>query len=386
MTTHADTDSEITEDTLVARARALRPALRARSNEAVALRRIPDQTMRDFEARGLHLAVVPKRFGGYELNPRVIFEMQLELGRACASSAWVFGVLSVHSWQLALFPEETQREVWGAGRHPWIASSYMPVGRVTAVDGGYRLSGRWSFSSGCDHSEWIMLGGFAPVEPGAPPDMRTFLVPRADFEIVDTWFVTGLRASGSKDIVVEDAFVPLAHTHKFSDGFRGQSPGNELNACASYRFPFGQIHTRCVSTPALGAALGALEHFAQERGGEHAADELIEDCAAVIDREIWVLERNFAEMTAHLHDETGIPVPRRAHFRHDAAAAVTAAVSVVDKLALAYGQAGVFENDPINRFFQDAHAIRAHHANQVEKPAANLGAIQFGNKNSDFFI
>ncbi|MCB9626975.1 MAG: acyl-CoA dehydrogenase family protein [Sandaracinaceae bacterium] len=379
-------DEVITEATLVRRARALRPELEARAQEAIDLRRIPDETMRAFEASGLHLAVVPARFGGYELNPRVIFDMQLELGRACASSAWVFGVLSVHTWQLALFPEETQQEIWGAGRHPWIASSYMPVGKVQAVEGGYRLSGRWSFSSGCDRSEWIMLGSFVPVEEGAPPDMRTFLVPRSDFEIVDTWYVTGLRASGSKDVVVNDAFVPYAHTHKFSDGFRGKSPGNAQNEQPQYRFPFGQIHTRCVSTPALGAALGALEHYARECGDEPGAARLVEDCAAILDREIWVLERNFAEMSRYLAEDEGIPVPRRAHFRHDAAAAVTAAVSVVDRLADAYGRRGIFESNPMNRFFQDAHAIRAHHANQVEKPAANLGGIGFGHKNTDFFI
>jgi 3-hydroxy-9,10-secoandrosta-1,3,5(10)-triene-9,17-dione monooxygenase len=381
-----NSDAIITEDTLVQRARALRPWLLERTDQAIALRRVPDETMRDFEASGLNLAVVPKRYGGYELSPRVIFDMQLELGRACPSSAWVFGVLSVHTWQLALFPLETQDEIWGQGHHPWIASSYMPVGKVVAVDGGYRVSGRWSFSSGCDHCEWIMLGSFAPVPEGSPPDMRTFLLPKSDYEIVDTWYVTGLRASGSKDIVVKDAFVPERRTHKFSDGFRGKSPGNEINEHSAYRFPFGQIHTRCVSTPALGAALGALEHFAKERAGDPAADRLVEDCAAILDRELWVLQRNFDEMTGHLEADTSIPVPRRAHFRHDAAAAVTAAVSVVDRLTEAYGRAGIFERDPINRFFQDTHAIRAHHANQIEKPAANLGGIQFGHKNADFFI
>lgn len=99
-----------------------------------------------------------------------------------------------------------------------------------------------------------------------------------------------------------------------------------------------------------------------------------------------MLQRNFAEMSAHLTAGTPIPVARRAHFRYDAAAAVTAALGVVDKLAEAHGRVAIFERDPINRFFQDAHAIRAHHANQVEKPAANLGGIQFGHKNADFFI
>ena len=112
---------------------------------------------------GMTKAVQPKRYGGYELNPAVIYDLQIELGRGCASSAWVFGVLSVHTWQLALFPKETQDEVWGADPKALIGSSYMPVGKSEWVDGGVTLNGHWSFSSGCDHCQWTFLGGFVPT-------------------------------------------------------------------------------------------------------------------------------------------------------------------------------------------------------------------------------
>src|SRR5690606_39060148 len=237
---------------LVERARAMVPTLRERGKQADALRRVPDETIADFKEAGLFKAVQLARYGGYELDPAIIYDIHLELGRGCASSAWVFGVLSVHSWQMALFPKETQDEVWGDTPDTLIGSSYMPVGKTKWVDGGVELSGRWSFSSGCDHCDWTFLGSFVPTDEGAPPDMRTLLLPRSDYQIVDNWYVSGLKASGSKDIEVNGAIVPEHRMHKFSDGFKQSSPGNEVNTSPVYRYPFGQIHVRSVSTPALG--------------------------------------------------------------------------------------------------------------------------------------
>src|SRR5690606_38838380 len=158
------------------------------------------------------------------------------------------------------------------------------------------------------------------------------------YEIVDNWFVSGLKSSGSKDILVKDAKVPAHHMHKFFDGFRSNSPGNEVNPSPVYRYPFGQIHVRPVTTPALGATLGPLESFneymktkvSQATGGK-AADNLLNniaaaEAAAVIDREIITLERNFDEMFGYLERGEPIPLERRARFRNDSARAVSAAV------------------------------------------------------------
>ncbi|MCB9626253.1 MAG: acyl-CoA dehydrogenase family protein [Sandaracinaceae bacterium] len=391
--------AEVTPEVLIERARKLAPTLRERAEKAGELRRTPDETIADFHELGFFKAVQPKRYGGYEMNPKILYQLQIELGKGCASSAWVFGVLSVHTWQLALFPKETQDEVWGEDPKTLISSSYMPVGKSKWLeDGAVSLSGHWSFSSGCDHAQWIFLGGFVPTEEGSPPDMRTFLLPRADYEIKDNWFVSGLKSSGSKDILVDGATVPAHRMHKFFDGFRSSSPGNEVNTSPVYRYPFGQIHVRSVSTPALGAALGALESFneymktkvSQATGGK-ASDNLLNniaaaEAAAIIDREIITLERNFDEMFGYLERGEAIPLERRARFRNDSARAVSAAVEVVDALFTACGGRVLFQGNDINRHWQDVHAIRAHHANGPDKPAANFGAMQFGNKNSDFFI
>jgi len=286
--------------------------------------------------------------------------------------------------------------VWGPNPDVLISSSYMPVGKAKFVDGGVRLSGHWSFSSGCDACDWIFLGGFVPSD--GPPDMRTFLVPRKDYEIIDNWYVSGLKGSGSKDVKVNDVFVPDHHMHLFTDGFRGDSPGNAVNGGPEYRFPFGQVHVRSVSTPALGAALGALDEYnafmkgkvSQATGGK-AVDSFTNNVsaaegAAALDREVLVLRRNFAEMFEYLQKGEKIPTERRVRFRYDSARAVNVATEVVDSLMINCGGRALFTGNPINRHFQDVHAIRAHHANSPDKPAENFGGVQFGKKNTDGFI
>src|SRR5262249_54032032 len=155
----------------------LAPILAARAAEADALRRLPDQTIADFHAAGFFRMLQPARWGGLEIDPGVFFDVQTTIAAACPSSAWVLGVVGGHNWQLALFALEAQGEVWGGDPRTLISSSYAPTGRITRAEGGYRVSGRWSFSSGCDHCQWVFLGGFVPQEgEGRPPDMRTFLL------------------------------------------------------------------------------------------------------------------------------------------------------------------------------------------------------------------
>ncbi len=388
----------VTAEELIERAKKLAPVLLERAEKAEELRRIPDETINDLHEAGLFKAVQPKAYGGYELNPSIIFDLQIELGKGCTSTAWVFGVLSVHTWQLALFPKEAQDEVWAKNPRALISSSYMPVGKSEWKGDGVTLNGHWSFSSGCDVCEWIFLGGFVPSAEGAPPDMRTFLLPRADYGIIDNWYVSGLKATGSKDVKVNGAFVPAHRMHKFADGFKQDSPGNKINTSPVYRYPFGQIHVRSVSTPSLGAALGALEAYttwtknrvSQATGGKVADDfssnVVCAAAAAKIDREIITLRRNFAEMFALIEAGQPIPLERRVRFRYDSAMAVSTAVEVVDGLFTVCGGRALFKGNSINRAVQDVHAIRAHHANGPDKPALNFGAVQLGKKNTDFFI
>jgi 3-hydroxy-9,10-secoandrosta-1,3,5(10)-triene-9,17-dione monooxygenase len=382
----------------VLRARALAPTLAGRLAEADELRRLPDATVADFRAAGFFRMLQPARWGGHEVDPRTFFDVQTTVAAACASSAWVLGVVAVHSWQLALFPAQAQDEVWGKDRDALISSSYAPTGKVARVEGGFRISGRWSFSSGCDHCQWVFLGGFAPTAPGEKPDMRTFLLPRADYRIDDNWHVAGLKGTGSKDIVVEDAFVPEHRTHRLIDGYFQKSPGHALNAAPLYRLPFGQIFVRSVSTSAIGIAQGALaayldvaaKRIAAGDGAKVAEDPTTQHVAARAAAEIEevraILYRNFDEMMALCRAGDAIPVELRARYRYDSSNAVERCRQVVDDLFTASGGRAIFLGNPLLRAFLDVHAARAHYANNPDKPARNLGGLLLKQKNQDYFI
>lgn len=389
----------VTPEELIARAKALAPILAQRAGETEQLRRIPDETMQAFHEAGFFRMFQPARYGGLEVDPRTYFDVQIAIANGCPSSAWVLGVVGVHNWQLALFSEKAQEDVWGKDPSVLISSSYAPTGKIERVEGGYRVNGRWSFSSGSDHCQWVFLGGFAPAtEDGKAPDMRTFLLPRSDYRIDDTWFVAGLKGTGSKDIVVENAFVPEYRTHRLVDGYKRNSPGNAVNTAPLYRLPFGQVFVRSVSTSAIGAAEGALavyrdiaaKRVAAGDGSKVAEDQTAQlvcaQAAASIDEVRLVLHRNFAEMMALVEAGEDIPVERRLQFRYDSSNAVAKCVRVIDDLFTASGGRAIFLNSPILRYFLDIHAARAHYANNPDKPGRNFGGVQLGLKNADFFI
>ena len=381
------------------RARALKTVLFERAPAAAALRRVPDETMADLHDAGFLRLLQPSRWGGAEAHPGLFFEVQSTLAAGCPSTAWVLGVLGVHAWQLALFPLEAQEEVWGRDPTTLISSSYAPTGKVERAPGGYRISGRWSFSSGCDHGQWAFLGGFVPPEKaGDPPDMRTFLVPRADYQIDDNWHVMGLRATGSKDVVVDGAFVPEHRTHRLIDGFKQKSPGNPHNPAPLFRLPFGQIFVRSVSTSAIGIAQGALDAYravtakriAASDGGKVAEDPAAQTvcarAAAELDGVRRVLQRNMDELMTLVTAERELPMERRVQYRFDSSLAVERCVAAVDLLFTASGGRAIFEGSPIQRFFLDAHSARAHYANNPDKPGRNAGGVMLGLRTTDYFL
>ena len=382
----------------VERAQALVPALQERWSRADELRRVPDETIADFREAGFFRMLQPARWGGFEVDPKTFFDVQMTIARGCPSSAWVLGVIGVHAWQLALFDEAAQNDVWAEDSSTLISSSYAPTGKIEKVDGGYKVSGRWSFSSGSDHARWVFLGGFAPAAEGSPPDMRTFLLPRSDYRIDDNWHVVGLTATGSKDIVVEGAFVPEHRTHKLIDGFRCKSPGNRINTSSLFRLPFGQIFVRSVSSTAIGIAEGALETFitaAAQRiaAGDQAkvaadpgVQQVCAEAAAVIDELKLVLYRNMDELSAYAARGEEPPLARRVRFRFDSSNAADRACQLVSRLFNASGGRVLFLGHPLLRYWLDVNASRAHYANNPDKPSRNFGGVQLKLKNADFFI
>jgi len=397
-------------DDLIAKARALMPLLRERAAVCAELGHLPRITIDDFQRAGFFRIMQPALFGGYELNPQTFFAVQSILAEGCMSSAWVLGVVAIHNWQLGMFDIRAQRDVWGDDSSTLISSSYMPVGKVTRVDGGFKLSGHWGFSSGSKHCRWAFLGAVVPQEAapqetvppatgtGEAPDYRTFLVPIKDYQIVDNWNVCGLQGTGSHDIIVTDAFVPEYRTHRALDGFAGTSPGCAHNTNPIFTLPFGQVFTRAVSTSSIGALQGALDVFIQINSrrvglndGKRAAQDpnsqyAAANARAVIDECTLVLNRNFERMLDAVNGGAQLGMDERIKMRFDAALVSDKCAQAMNQLFYGCGAQGIFRDHPINRCWLDINAGRTHVANNAAKFGRNLGGTMLGAENEDFFL
>jgi len=381
----------MTSDEYLERVRALIPAVRERALRAEQLRRLPEETWKDFQAAGLFRCLQPKRYEGYELDPGTFYRGVMDVAAVCGSSGWVLAVIGIHNWHLALFPPQAQEDVWGTDTSLQVSTGLSPTGIVERVAGGFRVRGRWSFSSGCDYCHWAVVGGVVPpANASDSPDVRSFLIPRPDYKIEDNWHVMGLCGSGSKDVVVTDAFVPEYRTHSYMDAFLMKNPGAAINDGPLYRLPFVIVFANALASSAVGVALGAIEAFREQqqtrvnvRDQTRAAEDpfvqlRLADSTAEVDGARERMLANFAEMMRLASAGEAIPLTRRARYRWDAVKAIDWSMRSVDRLFEASGGRGIFLDNPIQRAWRDVHAIRAHVANNPEKVAPIFGRSEFG--------
>ena len=369
----------------------LLPVLRERAQEAEDARSVPAESVKSLTEIGFFRLLQPARFGGLEADPVTFLSAVRLIASACGSTGWVASVVGVHPWQLALFPLQAQEEVWGADTNTRMSSSYAPTGRAEAVAGGHRLTGRWSFSSGCDHATWVLLGAIVLGDDGKPVDFCTFLLPASDYAIDDVWDTVGLRGTGSNDIVVSDAFVPEHRSLSFNDVFRCVCPGQEANPAPLYRLPYGSLFSYAITTPIIGIASGAYEaHVAYQKErvrasyvGQKAWEDphsqvRVAEAAADLDSAWLALERNMAELMVHARAGEKIPLPLRLRVRRDQVRGTGQAISAVDRLFENSGGRALRRGTPIQRFWRDAHAGRVHAINDPERALTMFGRGEFG--------
>ncbi|MCW8193190.1 flavin-dependent monooxygenase [Proteobacteria bacterium 005FR1] len=383
---------------LIERARNLIPVLKERADQAERDLKVPDETVAEMQEAGLFRALQPKRFGGYEVDLRTFAEIQMALAEGCMSTAWIYGVIGVHPWQLARYPEQAQRDVWGEDPSTLVASTYMPVAKVTPVEGGYRISGRWGYSSGSEHCQWSLLGGVIPPDAnGEGQEHGTFLVPRRDYRIERNWDVLGLRGTGSHDVVVEDAFVPAHRLQRTNNNSPEAIPGLEVNTNPLFAIPFAQVFTRAVSTSALGALQGAINQFrdnAAQHIGKHGAktaedpvaQHAVADAVLTLDMLKLVLDRNYGQLLELASKGEFPDVETRLLYRYQSAYVTNVCAEKVSDLLKSMAASGLYNTNPVARIFRDLHQARGHISNNVAAFARTYGAVQLGLPNPDPYV
>ena len=372
-------------DTLLDAARDLAPTLRERARQTELDREVPAATIKELQEAGLFRALQPRRFGGYELPPMAFYDTTMELAAACGSTGWVYGVVGVHAWQLALLPEKTQEEVWGGDSSTLVSSSYAPTGCVEPTEGGYRVRGRWNFSSGCGHCRWALLGGIVVTD--GVPDHVTFLLPDSDYSIEDVWHVTGLSGTGSNDVVVEDAFVPARR----AQSTMGTLGGAGIHSSPLYQLPFASVFCNAIGAATIGIAVGAVEAYREytlERvrvayGGEKAAGDpfsqvRLAEAAGDLDDARTQLRRNMDELMELAEAGQEIPEALRIRIRRDQVRASRAAMQATDRVFESAGGKALFLDKPIQRAWRDVHAARVHAINDIERGLLIYGAHALG--------
>ena len=379
---------------LIKSAATLAPILLDRAERTERDRQIGADIVQRMKDEDLFRIFVPKRFGGFEHDFVVMARVIAELGKGCGSTAWVYGVTAMHSWVAATFPLETQEEVWADGPQAVISGSYAPNPKLQTAalaDGGYRLSGRWGFASGCDHADWHLLQALLPVAGADARVPHFILVPRADFTIDDDWHVMGMAGTGSKTVVLEDVFVPQHRALDYRRMNAGDTPGGAAHANPVYRMPFMSVIPLSISSPVLGiidTALGAVVASGSAGGRDSAvrgkfAEHTMAHCwigeaSASVDAARLVIFSALETLADIARAGERPTTEQRVRLRRDYAFGVRLCVQAAQVLLNCSGASGAMLASPSQRAWRDVNAAARHLGLNWEPFAIQAGRQALG--------
>jgi resorcinol 4-hydroxylase (FADH2) len=362
---------------LKARLQHLLPGFAARAQATEQARRVPAESIAELREAGLFKVVQPRMFGGYEYDFDVLVDLVTDAARACASTAWVWSLFASHQWLLASFDIQAQRDIWEQDADFAICGSYAPAGMCVLADGGYRLTGRWSFASGCDNAQGAVCASMVPPRAeGQAPAPAFLLVPATEYGIDDTWDVVGLCGTGSKTLVMDNVFVPQHRVLFFRDITSGKTPGSKVHANRGFGIPMLCNIPSCLAAAAVGAASGALDAYLAATGGrvtrgaiagasnrmaEFATVQLrVAEAAASVDCARELLLRDLRRRAATAASGDDISIEDRITSRRGQAFAVSLAIRAVEALNASTGGMGLALSNPVQRAWRDANAVGRH--------------------------
>lgn len=388
-----DAKDTVTKEEMIRRAAELAPVLLERAPRAEELRQIPPETVADFRRLGFHRIAQPVRFGGLGLELDTAYEVAFELGRGCGSSAWMGAQWPLHNWMVGMWPESAQEEYWAGGFDALSSTSFnLTMAKAEPTAGGVWLSGRWDFSSGVDYADWVMISAMGPEGPAA------HLVPKADYTIDDTWYVSGLCGSGSKDIVIERAFVPAHRILPYHLIGAAHTPGRALHDSPFYRAPLFSFFSYTLAAPVMGMAQGAVDLFeARERervmvsDGARAAERpdlqmRLAEAAAAVDASLLLMRRDLAALIERVRGGEELSLDERARLRRDHGYTTKLCVQAVNRLFEASGAHALLLASPLQRLFRDINAASHSVALTWDPIFEQYGRVRLGLEPTTFLI
>jgi alkylation response protein AidB-like acyl-CoA dehydrogenase len=381
-----------TAQELVERARKIAPRLQARAFAADKARRVPDVSIHELLDAQLFQILVPRRFGGFEQSFTTVLDVGLELARGCGSTAWLYCLLCNHHWILAHYPPETQEEVYGRNSHAFFPQTVSGKGGTARpVNDGYVISGQWSFATGIDFSDWVSgTVSLAKENPHPLHDRLNFIARTSEVDVIDTWFTSGMRATGSRDFILKEVFVPGRRVVSQADMLGGRTPGRKaLPEYVMLGAPYFSVLLSAVLGPLLGLTLRTIEEFMTYTlsrvgiGGINHANRSSTQmklgyAQARYDAMYRVARAIFAEMEDSLVKGQKISAEQKIRNRRDAAFVGDECTKIVDYLISSAGSRGQTDNSPFQMIQRDVHTIRTHIVFDLEDATEAYGRQMLG--------
>ncbi len=354
----------------LAAARAVAPLAAACADQAESARRLPTELVDALSQAGLFRLCVPASLGGTEASVAELVDVLEELGRADGAASWCAAIACTGGAFAAYMPEADAREVYGdAGS--CVGGVFAPKGLAVAGDDGFTVSGRWPFTTGVDHCDWLMGGCFVEEEgqirtlDSGTPDVRLMLFPAPEAEVIDTWSVSGLRGTGSHDMEVTNLRVPAGRTASlYGDTPRETGP--------LYAFPVFGLLALAITGVGLGIARGAVQDLVELAGGKVPSLQ-VKTLAAQTDTQLRVAKAEASlraaralvseavgEAWTEAEHDGGVTLERRAALRMAASHAMTTSAAVVGEMYSLAGGSAIYDDSSLQRRFRDIHVATQH--------------------------
>jgi 3-hydroxy-9,10-secoandrosta-1,3,5(10)-triene-9,17-dione monooxygenase len=360
------------EQELIERVRDLVPMVAEHAAQAEQERKPVDAVMKALEDAGVYKFFVPKKYGGYEFSLTAFMEIGMLLGEGCVSTAWVTTFCMEHNWLLGLYNSQAQEDIFG--KQPYIIApgALAPKGNATPVEGGYRVSGRWEWGTGVMHADWVMVGAFTPTDDPEKPDLCMYVIPRDEVNVIDTWRVAGMVATGSNDIEVKDVFVPGHRKQSIADMRDGTSPGAVFHDSPTFKMPMMPVLGLTAAAPAVGGARKAVALFRErlaertvygttEKQSQRAvAQARLGHAQVAVETAETMLKATARRVMDWGESGEGCPDIERAHLRLTIAHIVRQARDVVREVVEASGAHAHFLESPLQRILRDLHTLSCH--------------------------